>query len=119
MEYRVSIVIEKDHHGYYAFSPEIEGCHTQGASLQDVIEQVRKTIAQYLEQDAHEPVEGACVARISGILSKSGPLWKTPYNKRLKNQRIKGAVRAVNYENVMMEIEYDSWSHFNAVECGG
>ena len=56
MEYRVSIVIEKDYHGYYAFSPEIEGCQTQGASLQDVIEQARQTIEQYLEQHIKEPV---------------------------------------------------------------
>ena len=49
MAYRVSIVIEKDIHGYYAFSPEIEGCQTQGASLHEVIDQVKKTIAQYLE----------------------------------------------------------------------
>jgi predicted RNase H-like HicB family nuclease len=49
MAYRVSIVIEKDQHGYYAFSPEIEGCQTQGASLQEVLEQARKTIEQYLE----------------------------------------------------------------------
>ncbi len=49
MGYRVSLVIEKDDHGYYAFSPEIEGCQTQGASLEEVIEQMRKTIEHYLE----------------------------------------------------------------------
>jgi len=47
--YRVSIVIEKDCHGYYAFSPEIEGCQTSGASLEEVIERMQEGIQQYLE----------------------------------------------------------------------
>ena len=55
MAYRVSVVIEKDCHGYYAFSPEIEVCQTQGASLEEVIEQVRKTIQKYLEPRVEEP----------------------------------------------------------------
>ena len=49
MSYRVSVVIEKDSHGYYAFSPEIEGCQTQGETLEDVLERTRMTIKQYLE----------------------------------------------------------------------
>jgi predicted RNase H-like HicB family nuclease len=56
LAYRVSVVIEKDGHGYYAFSPEIEGCQTQGASLEEVVEHVRKTIEQYLEPYAAAPV---------------------------------------------------------------
>jgi predicted RNase H-like HicB family nuclease len=52
MAYRVSVVIEKDNYGYYAFSPEIEGCQTQGESLEDVIERTKKTIKQYLEPHA-------------------------------------------------------------------
>ena len=54
MAYRVSVVIERDHYGYYAFSPEIEGCQTSGASLEEVIEQTKRTIRQYLEpHDTH------------------------------------------------------------------
>ncbi len=49
MAYRVSVVIEKDHHGYWAFSPEIEGCQTQGGSLEEVVARVTETIQQYLE----------------------------------------------------------------------
>ncbi len=49
MTYRVSVVFQKDLHGYYAFSPEIEGCQTQGESLEEVMEHTRKTIKQYLE----------------------------------------------------------------------
>ncbi|HUI69595.1 MAG TPA: type II toxin-antitoxin system HicB family antitoxin [Spirochaetia bacterium] len=49
MDYRVSVVIEKDHHGYYAFSPEIEGCQTQGTSLDDIVDQISRIIKLYLE----------------------------------------------------------------------
>ena len=55
MAYRVSVVIEKDCYGYYAFSPEVEVCQTQGASLDEVIEHVKKTITQYLEPCVEAP----------------------------------------------------------------
>ncbi|HHH84319.1 MAG TPA: type II toxin-antitoxin system HicB family antitoxin, partial [Thermoplasmatales archaeon] len=28
--YRLSIVVEKDDNGYFAFCPELQGCYTQG-----------------------------------------------------------------------------------------
>ena len=49
MAHKVSIVIEKDEHGYYAFSPELEGCQTQGDSLEETIENAREAVALYLE----------------------------------------------------------------------
>ncbi len=49
MSHKVSIVIEKDEHGYYAYSPELEGCQTQGDSLEEAIENAREAVALYLE----------------------------------------------------------------------
>lgn len=49
MSYKVSIVIEKDEHGYYAYCPELEGCHTQGDSLEEVIANMKEAIELYLE----------------------------------------------------------------------
>ena len=49
MAHKVSIVIEKDEHGYYAYSPELEGCQTQGDSLEEVIENAREAVTLYLE----------------------------------------------------------------------
>ena len=49
MAHKVSIVIEKDEHGYYAYSPELEGCQTQGDSLEETIENAREAVAHYLE----------------------------------------------------------------------
>ncbi len=49
MANKVSIVIEKDEHGYYAYAPELEGCHTQGDSLEETIENAREAVVLYLE----------------------------------------------------------------------
>ena len=49
MSYKVSIVIEKDEYGYYAYSPELEGCQTQGDSLEEVIANIKEAIELYLE----------------------------------------------------------------------
>ncbi|HLC14790.1 MAG TPA: type II toxin-antitoxin system HicB family antitoxin [Thermodesulfovibrionia bacterium] len=49
MSYKVSIIIEKDEYGYYAFCPELEGCQTQGDSIEDVIINIKEAIELYLE----------------------------------------------------------------------
>jgi predicted RNase H-like HicB family nuclease len=49
MPHKVSIAIEKDEHGYYAYSPELKGCQTEGDSLEETIENVREAVALYLE----------------------------------------------------------------------
>jgi predicted RNase H-like HicB family nuclease len=46
---KVSIVIEHDSHGYYAYAPELPGCHSQGRSLEEVVERVKEAIELYLE----------------------------------------------------------------------
>ncbi len=49
MNYKVSIVIEKDDCGYYAYCPELEGCQTQGDALDEVIANINEAIELYLE----------------------------------------------------------------------
>jgi len=49
MSYKVSIVIEKDEHGYYAYSPELEGCQSEGDSLEDALTNIREAVELYLE----------------------------------------------------------------------
>jgi predicted RNase H-like HicB family nuclease len=46
---KVSVVIEKDEHGYYAFSPELEGCQSQGDTFEEAVANVREAIELYLE----------------------------------------------------------------------
>jgi predicted RNase H-like HicB family nuclease len=59
MPYRVNAIIEKDADGYYAYCPELEGCQTQGDSLEEVSESIKEAIELYLEtlEPAQNPDE--------------------------------------------------------------
>jgi predicted RNase H-like HicB family nuclease len=46
---KVTIVIEQDESGFYAFSPELRGCHTQGESFEEAEKNIREAIELYLE----------------------------------------------------------------------
>ena len=49
MAYKVSIIIEKDDAGYFAHCPELDGCHTQGDTFEEVTANIKEAIALYLE----------------------------------------------------------------------
>jgi len=49
VSYKVNVVIEKDEYGYYAYSPELEGCQTQGDTLEEVLNNIKEAIELYLE----------------------------------------------------------------------
>jgi predicted RNase H-like HicB family nuclease len=49
MSYKISVVIEKDEYGYYAYCPELEGCQTQGDSLEEVMSNIKEASELYLE----------------------------------------------------------------------
>ncbi len=56
MSHKVSVIIEKDEHGYYAFCPELEGCHSQGDSYEEVVANIREAIELYLETLTDEEI---------------------------------------------------------------
>lgn len=39
---KVNIMIGKDKCGYFAFCPELKGCHTQGDTLEEVFENIKE-----------------------------------------------------------------------------
>jgi predicted RNase H-like HicB family nuclease len=47
--YNVSVVVEKDKDGYFAFSPDLKGCYTQGESYEEVIENIEDAIRLHIE----------------------------------------------------------------------
>ncbi|NWG14000.1 MAG: type II toxin-antitoxin system HicB family antitoxin [Acidobacteria bacterium] len=49
MTRRVSVVVEHDDEGYYAYCPDLRGCQTQGATLQEAMDNIREAIELYLE----------------------------------------------------------------------
>ena len=62
MNCKVSIVIEKDEFGYYAYCPELEGCQTQGESLDEVMANIKEAIELYLETLPDEEIT-ACMSK--------------------------------------------------------
>mgnify|MGYP001104135096 CR=1 FL=1 len=49
MSYKVNVVIEKDKCGYYGYCPELEGCQTQGDSLEEILNNLKEAVELYLE----------------------------------------------------------------------
>jgi predicted RNase H-like HicB family nuclease len=57
MSYKVNVVIEKDEHGYYAYCPELEGCQTQGDSLEEILANIREAIELYVETLSEDEIK--------------------------------------------------------------
>jgi predicted RNase H-like HicB family nuclease len=49
MSRKASVVIEKDENGFYAWCPELKGCQSQGATLEEAISHIKEAIELYLE----------------------------------------------------------------------
>jgi predicted RNase H-like HicB family nuclease len=49
MSQKVSVVIEKDDEGYYAYCPELSGCQSQGGTFEEVLANIREAAELYLE----------------------------------------------------------------------
>jgi len=48
MSHLISVVIEKDERGYYAYCPQLEGCQSQGDSIEEVKANITEAIELYL-----------------------------------------------------------------------
>jgi len=57
VEYKVSVVIEKDENGFYAYCPELKGCQTQGDTLEEVLRNIKEAIELYVETLTREELE--------------------------------------------------------------
>jgi predicted RNase H-like HicB family nuclease len=55
--YKLGVVIERDEHGYYAYCPELEGCQTQGDSLEQVMTNIKEAVELYLETLSEEELK--------------------------------------------------------------
>jgi predicted RNase H-like HicB family nuclease len=48
MSNKITVVIEKDEFGYYAYCPELVGCQTQGDSLDDALANIKEAAEAYI-----------------------------------------------------------------------
>lgn len=46
---KVSVAIEQDEQGCYAWCPELKGCQSQGKTVEDVLVNIREAIELFLE----------------------------------------------------------------------
>ena len=57
-EPKISVIIEKDENGYYAYAPELKGCQTQGQTLDETLANIKEAVEAYLETlDMDEQIE--------------------------------------------------------------
>lgn len=47
--FRLSVVIEKDEDGYFAFCPELQGCYTQGKNYEEALKNATDAIKLHIE----------------------------------------------------------------------
>lgn len=57
---KFKIVIEEDQEdgGYVVSCPSLPGCHSQGDTVEEAIENIKEAIELYLEPDAEIPLPG-------------------------------------------------------------
>jgi predicted RNase H-like HicB family nuclease len=46
---KLSVVIERDEHGFYAWCPDLKGCQSQGATIEETLANIREAIELFLE----------------------------------------------------------------------
>lgn len=51
---KLSVIVEKDRFGYHAFCPMLDGCHTQGRTLEEVLYNIREAIELYWDTLSEE-----------------------------------------------------------------
>ncbi|MGC9973140.1 MAG: type II toxin-antitoxin system HicB family antitoxin [Bryobacteraceae bacterium] len=49
MTRKVSVVIEQDEHGCYAWRPELKGCQSQGKTVEETLANIREAMELFLE----------------------------------------------------------------------
>jgi predicted RNase H-like HicB family nuclease len=51
---KLSVVIEQDEHGCYAWCPELKGCQSQGATVEETLVNIREAAELFLETLSEE-----------------------------------------------------------------
>jgi predicted RNase H-like HicB family nuclease len=57
MNYKISVIIEKDENGYYAFCPELAGCQSQGDTFEEAVANIKEAAEAYIETLSQEEIK--------------------------------------------------------------
>ena len=61
------VVLEDETGGYLAFVPALPGCHTQGDTMEELMENVKEAIELYLETLTDEERKDVLKQRVIGV----------------------------------------------------
>ena len=59
MSLKATVIIEKDEFGYYAYIPELDGCQSQGDTLDEVMQNIQEAFELYMETLDEEEIKQA------------------------------------------------------------
>lgn len=62
MSGKISAVIERDEDGFFAYCPDLPGCHSQGDTFEEVLANIREAAQLYLET-LDEEERKVCLSR--------------------------------------------------------
>ncbi|RLI46723.1 type II toxin-antitoxin system HicB family antitoxin [Candidatus Bathyarchaeota archaeon] len=62
-----AVIVEDESGGYVAFVPALPGCHTQGDTLQELMDNVKEAVELYLETLSEEEKKELLRQRVVGI----------------------------------------------------
>ncbi|KAM3093807.1 type II toxin-antitoxin system HicB family antitoxin [Phormidesmis sp. 146-12] len=61
--YSYTVLLEKESDGgYHAFCPVLKGCHSQGDSFEEAIENITEAIELYIEDRTHLGIGSSAIA---------------------------------------------------------
>ena len=61
------VVIHKSKYGYHVYVPALPGCHSQGETQKEALENIKDAIFTYLEMEKEE-IKGAMVREVEVAL---------------------------------------------------
>lgn len=53
---KISAIVEQDDNGFYAYCPQLKGCHSQGNSLDEALANLKEATELYLESLSREEI---------------------------------------------------------------
>lgn len=67
--FKLSVVVEKDEHGYFAFCPELQGCYAQGKTYEESMKNITDAIKLHIADRlaSHEQVPRADMTSITMV----------------------------------------------------
>ncbi|ELS04722.1 hypothetical protein Xen7305DRAFT_00044580 [Xenococcus sp. PCC 7305] len=70
MSYQINIVIEEDNDGFYAYCPQLEGCQSQGDSLEEAKQNINEAVELYIETLSEEEKQSLLQKKVTSAAAR-------------------------------------------------